>query len=273
MVDNKDKSVSSEERVALISEEGMRNLNKNHPLRCVDDRAILEGIDYDSLPDFVVKPEESAGAQMLGGSYSIFDIALELLPEDIDPEFDVLYDLTEKSHKDAGYVMGIHMDNQHDELDENAVIELLEKAKVENETDIPGCGYNGLVHSSENPLELSERSVNFHNKYPNRAALFIQKGVKTAILGGHHAPKENALAIINTKMEQTLDTRKAIDLGQPAYNHDKPAFEEILNSLSDNANKIDPRWGENIREKGNDLYMKWYGIVANKLAGMDPKIR
>ena len=47
-------------------------------------------------------------------------------------------------------------------------------------------------------------------------------------------------------------------------------FEEILTALSENAGKIDLGWGKNIREKGNELYMKWYGIVGNRLAGMTP---
>jgi len=270
MVDKKDKSVSKEEKIAMIFKESMKPLNKNHPLRCIDDRLLAQTLDYKNLPDFVVKSEETDGPQILGGSYSIFDLALELAPKNIEVSFDLVYDLTQKAHTDSGYVMGIHMDNHHDEMDKGKIEELLSRVTEKEEVKISGCGYDSLVRSDDNPLDLSEKSVAFHKKYPNRAALFIKRGARLSILGGHHAPKEKALAVINTRTNETLDAPRAHKLDQPIYNHDQKPFEEILNALSIDAAKIDPEWGKNIRVNGNNLYMKWYTIVANKLAGMTP---
>lgn len=270
MVDDKNKPMSREERAELISDEAMKPIKKVDPSRCIDDRLSDENLDYDDLPELVVKPEQASGPQMLGGAYSIFDIALETVPDDIEPDFDQVFDLTKKAHSDAGYVMGIHMGTLHGQLNKDEVKDLLEKAIQGEEVELPDCGYNGMVHSSENPLGLSQRSVEFHGKYPNRAAMFIQRGVKVAVLGGGHAQKENALAIMNNQEGMTLDSQKAHRLGQPAYNHDQKPFEEILTALADNADEIDPRWGNNIREKGKERYMELYGIVGKELAGMTP---
>jgi hypothetical protein len=231
---------------------------------------LLAQVDYGNLPEFVVRPEETDGPQMLGGSYSIFDIALELAPEGMKTDFDLIYGLTEKAHLDAGYVMGIHMDNHHDEMSDDEIISLLNKISEKDDTQVLGCGYDALVHAEDNPLELSEGSVVFHQRYPNRAVQFIRRGTRLSILGGQHASKDRVLAVVNSHAGETLDANKAHKLSQPAYSHDQKPFEELLNALSNNAGKIDPEWGKNIREKGNELYMKWYGVVGNRLAGMTP---
>lgn len=269
MVDVKNIPMSREEKAELISKESLKPINKDDPSRCIDDRLPDENLDYGNLPEFIIRPENASGPQMLGGSYSIFDIALDTVPEDIEPDFDQVFDLTKKAHTDAGYVMGIHIDNHHNEMEEGEILEIFEKALMEV-IDIPGCGYDKFVHSEENPLGFSDKSTRFHRKYPHRAAMFIQRGVKVAVLGGQHADKKDALAVINNEEDMTLNSQKAHRLGQPAYSHDQKPFDEIITALADNADKIDLRWGENIRNKGNERYMEWYKIIGNELAGMTP---
>lgn len=269
-----DKNVlNKKESAEQVSREALTDLNPQDPARCIDDRSISEELDYEALPEFVIKPDQYKGPQMLGGAYSPFDIALELAPESYsldELEFDRLFNLTKSAFKKAGCVMGIHTGTLHGELSYEDIKELLEAAVAGEEVEIPDCGYNGMVNSDENPLGLSQRSVEFHKKYSGRAAKFAQKGVSVAVLGGHHAKKEEALAVINTKVGKTLDTKKAGDLGQQTYNHDKTPFEEILSALADAAGEIDIEWGNNIRGRGNEVYMKWLEVATNRLAGMDP---
>jgi hypothetical protein len=256
------------EKAEGIIGSALKELERNDPLLCVDDR-LLASLKYRDMPNYIIRPEEFSGAQMLGGSLAIFDIALELAPEGQELDFDLLFDLTKKAHEYSGFTLGVHMHDDHGEWNEETIQGML--SKIENEdVSLPGCGYDGLAHNAENPLGLSGRTVEFHKKYPNRIALFVKNGVKLAILGGNHVKVEEALAIINEEEGKTLDQVKAHELGQPTYNHDQKAFEQILGGLVKAAEEVNPKWAKNISEKGNELYLGWYKVVGNKLAGMDP---
>jgi hypothetical protein len=267
MKDNKNQTTPLE----IIARQCECELDKTHPSECVDDR-MLAKLNYGNLPEFVTSPELSHGPKMLGGAYSPFDIAVELAPEDIELDFDKVLEMTLSAFKDAGYVPGIHMDNHHDEKSEEELLALFQQVIGGEDIELDGCGYNGLVHNFDNPLGLSERSIAFHQKHPKRAARFIRAGVKVSVLGGNHAPKDKAYAVINCHSGKTIDSEKANQLASQTYDHDKEPFEEIIAALADNVDKIDKRWGENIRKDGIATYMNWYKVVGNILAGMDPVV-
>lgn len=260
---------TSESRAGRISKEAISDLVRENPIRCLDDRKLAD-IDYKNLPEFVVRPDETRGPQMLGGAYSPFDIALETAPVKQEINFDLIFNITEGAFSRAGYVMGIHMSDLHGEMSEHEILKLMDDIKSGRKVVTPDCGADVLANDPKNPFGFNSRSVNFHRENPKRGAEFVRRGAKIAILGGHHASIESALAIINTKPGKTLDSNKAHEIGQPAYNHDQLPFQEILQALAVEAGEIDPMWGENIRVNGEGLYMKWHRIAVNKLAGMDP---
>lgn len=261
-------SGTPKERAETIFQNAYVPLQRLNPSRCIDDR-IWAQIDYDKFPPNIVRPNNYLGPQLLGGAFSIFDVALETAPKTLNFDFDLIYNVTEQAFRKANCVMGIHMHDAHGHTSQDELLSKISQVNDGKLVALEGCGADGLAHDLSNPFGFSERTIEFQSEHPMRAAEFVMRGTKLEILGMEHE-KVNPLAVVNTQKNLTLNGQLAHQLGQPTYSTDLSLVEELFGGLVIAVGEVDHEWGRNVDERAIPLYIEWLRIADNKLAGMDP---
>lgn len=241
---------------------------------CIDDRDFMDFvIDIEGLDEVLVNYQEK-GPQLLGASLAplplLVEIAIET-GEEIDRNF--LIDVVFAAHKARDMKVTVHMDDHHGELKPEEILAMIKKVMSGNrKVKIPGCGFAGLLASKDNPLGLSPQAAEFFQENDDLVEEYVRRGVRLIVLKGNHADKGqgNAFAVRNDRPRQTLDTRKAIEQGAQAYNHDDWFLDELMQRCAevlDGAGK--GAWAQRLRERYQELNNEWLNITTNILAGMD----
>lgn len=241
---------------------------------CIDDRPILNLKRIpDSYRDILILDESQFGPQIPGGSIGILVVLAELAPPQKKLSFDELYDLAKEAHNQAGFEMGIHIDDHHGEYKEVEILNNIASA-VSNpsEAELAGCGYARMLTEESNPLSLSERSRIFFNSI-NILSMMVSKGAKVVVLTGNHANPDNneAFAISNLKEGTILNRAKLRKEGVKIYGHDPIYAQKILHEAVEILRKLgEIEWANKLEAEGANLEKKHHQIAIKILTGKDP---
>jgi hypothetical protein len=263
------------ENLKKVASECRRELPKGTAAVCMDDRlshTFTESIP-EHLKDILITEEKDSGPQFPGGSAGILVVLAETAPEDKDLSFDELYEFTELAHEAADFKMAVHMDNHHDEIPDQEIFEMIDSTLSNPEnTELPGCGYAGMLAAEGNPLGLNDRSYAFFNKI-KLVPMMVAKGSKLVELEGHHSDpeKEGSLAISNMMPGTTLDHDKLKEKGVKIYGHDPLVADEILLKAADILEERgETNWANSVRREGSRVERNHHRIAAIKLTGSEP---
>ncbi len=241
---------------------------------CIDDRYLLELAEIpDNYHDILILDESQFGPQIPGGSIGILVVLAELAPAEKKLSFDELYELAKKAHNQAGFEMGIHIDDDHGEDKEVEILNKIASA-VSNpsETKLAGCGYARMLTEESNPLSLSERSRDLFNSI-NILSMMVSKGAKVAVLSGSHANPDNdeAFAISNLKQGTILNRAKLKGEGVKVYGHDPLYAQKILQeAVKILREQEEIEWADNLDTKGANLEKTHHRIAIRILTGKEP---
>lgn len=244
---------------------------------CIDDRFLhkFEGEIPEDLKEVIIETESQLGMQVPGGTLEFMAILAETATDGDEFDFDKLFDILKETHELAGFKMGVHMDNDHDELSDEEIFTLLRNAiKDPQAVPLKGCGFGAFLSMDQNPLSLKERSLSFF-KSINVISMMVSRGVRIAELAGHHAnQKDNeALAVTNKTPGTTLDQGKLAQMGIKVYGHDEDAIDNMIEIMAQVVEvKGDSAWAENIRRDGVKIERAHHLAAIRALTGMDEPV-
>ncbi len=261
--------------IVEIAKRCRRPIKKGSISVCIDDRLahkFTKPIPTEQLQEVFVTSESESGPQIPGASAGVLVAVAECAPDEKSLDFDELNTITREAHVRAGFALGVHMDNHHDEVSDDKIFEMVERALEDpDNTDLPGCGYAGMLVNPENPLNLSARTHKFVRSL-KLVPRMLAAGSRLVELEGHHAEPDNgALAIINNQEGTTLDHDALKAAGVKVYGFDPRAVEKIMNEAVEVLEaRGETDWAENVRNKGAQVVTQHQRIAAVALTGREP---
>lgn len=265
--------MTTREQLIPNVKECRRPLERGTAAVCMDDRDILKpALVPNRLADVLVTDEKETGPQMPGASAGVLVAIAQSSLDEVELKYEELYDITQLAHDQAGFGMGVHMDNHHDEIEDTElsanIIDALDNPEA---AELPGCGYAGMVVAENNPLNLKPRVHQFFRSI-KLVPQMVASGAKLVALAGHHKKPENgALAIINTEAGTTLDHAKLKQKGIRVYGYDPDAAQKILSAAVEVLQqKGYSQWANNLAEQGMQTLNTQHSIAAKALTGSEP---